>query len=93
MRIIYVLMGTVIVYSAWCFFSGIFNCVPVEKFWMGALVPGRCIPEQFLWFFNAGINIAIDFSLVALPFFLLKNLMLPRRQKYTLVAILGLGGL
>jgi hypothetical protein len=92
LRVIYFLMGCVILYCFWTVLSAIFNCVPIAKFWDDS-IPGHCINKPFLWFFNAGINIAMDFTLVFLPFFLLRGLMLPKRQKYTLIAILGLGGL
>jgi hypothetical protein len=92
MRIITLLMGCVVLYCLWSVFSAIFNCVPVAKFWDDRIA-GKCINKPFLWFFNAAINIATDFTLVFLPFFLLRGLMIPKRQKYTLVAILGLGGL
>lgn len=91
MRVIHLLMGCVTLYGFWTVISAIFNCVPVAKFWDDR-IPGHCINKPFLWFLNAGINIATDITLVTLPFFLLRHLMLPKRQKYTLIAILGLGG-
>ena len=92
MRVIHFLMGCVTLYGFCTIISAIFNCVPVPKFWDDR-IPGHCINKPFLWSSNAGINIATNITLVTLLFFLLRNLMLPKRQKYTLIAILGLGGL
>ncbi|PSN69730.1 hypothetical protein BS50DRAFT_631711 [Corynespora cassiicola Philippines] len=74
------------------FMTGVLSCYPVEKFWDDR-ISGGCLNKSALWFANAGINIFQDFSLVILPVFILRQLMLPRREKISLILILGLGGL
>jgi len=74
------------------FFTGIFSCYPVAKFWDDR-IPGGCVNKARLWYANAGINIFQDISLIVLPIFILRKLALPRREKISLIFILGLGGL
>ena len=66
--------------------------MPVEKFW-DARIPGKCINTAALYYANAAINIAQDISLVVLPFFMLRSLIMPRKEKISLMIILGLGGM
>jgi hypothetical protein len=72
--------------------TGIFQCVPVARFW-DTRIPGKCINTAALYYTNAAINIVQDVSLVVVPFFMLRQLMMPKREKITLMIILGLGGL
>lgn len=88
----YAFLAFVVAYGIETFFSGLFTCVPVSKFW-NAATPGRCINDDALYFANAGINIFQDFCLIIFPVFILRKLVLPRREKISLVLILGLGGL
>ncbi|KAH7394676.1 hypothetical protein BKA66DRAFT_388751, partial [Pyrenochaeta sp. MPI-SDFR-AT-0127] len=74
------------------FFTNIFSCYPVAKFWDDR-IPGGCVNKPALWYANAAINISQDIALVVLPFFILRKLTLPRREKLSLMLILGLGGL
>lgn len=73
-------------------FAGIFQCLPVQKFW-DPLVPGKCVNTAALYYANAALNIAQDIVLVILPFFILRGLIMPRKEKLTLMLILGLGGM
>ena len=73
------------------FFTGVFQCVPVAKFW-DARIPGRCVNTAALYYANAATNIVQDISLVLLPFFMLRGLIMPKREKISLIFILGLGG-
>jgi hypothetical protein len=73
-------------------FTGIFSCYPVAKFWDDR-IPGGCVNKPALWYANAAINIFQDISLIVLPIFVLRKLVLPRREKICLILILGLGGL
>ena len=73
------------------FFAGIFQCVPIAKFW-DRRIPGKCVNTAALYYANSAINIAQDISLVALPFFILRRLIVPKREKISLLLILGLGG-
>jgi hypothetical protein len=66
--------------------------MPVAKFW-DARIPGKCINTAALYYANAAINIVQDVSLVVLPFFMLRSLIMPRKEKISLMVILGLGGM
>ncbi|KAF2003479.1 hypothetical protein P154DRAFT_401435, partial [Amniculicola lignicola CBS 123094] len=73
------------------FIAHIFTCYPVAKFWDDR-IPGKCINKSALWYANAGINISQDLCLIVLPIFILRKLLMPTKQKYYLMLILGLGG-
>ncbi|KAF2013598.1 hypothetical protein BU24DRAFT_312480, partial [Aaosphaeria arxii CBS 175.79] len=73
------------------FMTGIFSCYPVAKFWDDR-IPGGCVNKPALWYANAAINITQDIWLIVLPGFILRKLVLPRREKISLMLILGLGG-
>ncbi|KAH7391741.1 hypothetical protein BKA66DRAFT_25531 [Pyrenochaeta sp. MPI-SDFR-AT-0127] len=72
--------------------TGIFQCFPIAKFWNPRL-PGVCVNTAALYYANSGFNIIQDLALVVLPFFILRKLILPKREKFTLMLILGLGGI
>lgn len=74
------------------FITGIFSCYPVAKFWDDR-IPGGCVNKPALWYANAAINICQDIWLITLPIFILRKLQMPRREKISLILILGLGGL
>ncbi|KAF2463544.1 uncharacterized protein BDR25DRAFT_165387, partial [Lindgomyces ingoldianus] len=73
------------------FLTGILSCYPVAKFWDDR-IPGGCVNKPALWYANAAINITQDIWLIVLPIFILKKLALPKREKISLILILGLGG-
>lgn len=80
-----------VLYCIETFFAGVFQCIPVAKFWNQGL-PGKCVDTAALYYANAGVNIAQDLSLVVLPFFILRKLIMPRGEKLMLIFVLGLGG-
>lgn len=86
------LMWFTIANSVQTFVTGIFSCFPVAKFWDDR-IPGGCVNKPGLWYANAAINICQDIWLIVLPIFILRKLSLPKREKISLVLILGLGGL
>ncbi|KAH7131876.1 hypothetical protein B0J11DRAFT_565468 [Dendryphion nanum] len=71
--------------------TGILTCYPVAKFWDDR-IPGGCVNKPALWYANAAINILQDVSLIILPIFILRKLIIPRKEKISLCIILGLGG-
>jgi hypothetical protein len=83
----------VALFSFWTFFGSIFLCTPVAFFWDKTIKDGKCLNEYAVWFTNAGFNILTDFASILLPMPVLKNLKLPRRQKWALMVIFALGGL
>ncbi|KXT03951.1 hypothetical protein AC578_9298 [Pseudocercospora eumusae] len=86
------MMGIVVCYALWRFFSAIFACVPVQAYWDITIVDKTCLPRATVSFASAGLNIATDIAITMLPLPLLKNLELPKRQKRILMAVFGLGG-
>jgi hypothetical protein len=53
----------------------------MEKYWDLSITGGSCIDLNAFFLSIAGINAATDVALLALPFFLLKDLNMPVRQK------------
>jgi hypothetical protein len=64
----------------------------VEKYWNPA-VEGKCLNRNIITYVNAGVNIGSDLTLLAIPIPLLKNLHIPRRQKFILVGVFLCGAL
>lgn len=71
--------------------GGLLQCLPIAKFWDDR-IPGKCINKTAFYYANAAISIVQDVSLVVLPFFMLKHLLMPRKEKICLMIILGFGG-
>jgi hypothetical protein len=86
-------MGFLVVAGLWMTLSGFLFCAPVHYFWdvSGKVRSDHCLPEGPVWFTNAGIQIATDIIILILPMPLLWKLQMPRRQKYGVVAVFGLG--
>lgn len=91
-RACYAVIALVTLYGIETFFTGLFTCFPIAKFWNASL-PGHCVHEPQLWFANAGLNIFSDLLLLLLSAFILKASTLGLKQKLWLTIVLGLGGL
>ncbi|KAJ2907268.1 hypothetical protein MKZ38_006562 [Zalerion maritima] len=65
-------------------------CIPVDKFW-NPDAEGRCLDLLPAFYVPAAMNIATDFAIFLLPLPVLKTIQLPRRQKYMLYGIFGIG--
>lgn len=83
------ILGT---YGTWCVLSAFLNCIPVARFW-DPTIPGHCLSQKDLWYSNAGMHIATDLAILAIPIPALSRLDLPRKQKIVLMGIFALGGL
>ncbi|MCJ1309040.1 hypothetical protein MMC25_002695 [Agyrium rufum] len=90
-RAIFVSMGIIIVYGTWTFFASVFTCVPVAAFWDKSIEGARCFNTMAYWFSNAALNIVTDIIILTLPIPALRSLRLPRKQKYGLIGIFGVG--
>lgn len=73
-------------------FAGVLQCLPVPRFW-DFRIPGKCLNTTALYFTNAAILIVQDISCVVLPFFILRQLTMPRKEKISVMLVLCLGGL
>ena len=85
-------LGVISTYGLWCVLSSILNCIPVNAFW-DTSIQGRCIKREFLWFFNAGINIVTDLGILVMPIPVLSHLQLSWKRKFGLMLIFAAGGL
>lgn len=73
--------------------TGVFTCKPIAYYWDMTISGGTCVNETKLYFANAAINIFTDFTLLFLPFLILKDLRMPMFQKLVVTIILAFGGL
>ncbi|EME42974.1 hypothetical protein DOTSEDRAFT_72404 [Dothistroma septosporum NZE10] len=87
----FTLMVVVVAWTLWAFFSALFACWPIHSFWHKD-IPGFCLNRLAVWFSNAAVNIVTDVCTAVLPLPVLKSLNLPKRQRYILMAVFGLGG-
>ncbi|KAK5044881.1 hypothetical protein LTR84_010419 [Exophiala bonariae] len=67
------------------------SCLPVQYFW-DKRGDGHCVNLMAFWFSFSGFNIITDLAVWLLPMPVLKGLQLPRKQKYSLIAVFALGG-
>lgn len=69
----------------------IFACDPIAISWDISITEGRCLNRAALYIVTAVANIASDIILFVLPMPMVISLQLPRRQKFGLMAIFGVG--
>lgn len=81
-----------VLYAISAIFAGIFQCFPIPAFW-DPRIPGKCIHRSALYYTSAAVSIAQDAALIVLPYFILQKLVLPKREKISLILLLGLGGM
>ncbi|KAL2170767.1 hypothetical protein VTG60DRAFT_4422 [Thermothelomyces hinnuleus] len=92
-RAIRVVLILVTAIGIWLVVSVCTACVPLKAFWDWSLFykqPVFCQPPN-LWWANAGLHIASDLVVMALPMPVLSSLNLPRRQKYAIIGVFALG--
>lgn len=80
-----------VIYGLWAVLGTIFTCYPVSKYWDFTVQGGKCLDRNAITYANAGINIATDVVLLAIPIPLLKNLQISRKQKYILMGVFFCG--
>ncbi|GAB1310585.1 Rhodopsin domain-containing protein [Madurella fahalii] len=68
----------------------IFNCTPIQKFWLPE-TPGTCIPNLPFWYINAAGNIVTDVIVFVVPLPALSRLNLRKGQKLALIGVFCLG--
>lgn len=68
----------------------IFNCTPIQKFWLPE-TPGTCIPNLPFWYINAAGNIVTDVIVFVVPLPALSRLKLHKNQKLALIGVFCLG--
>ncbi|KFZ07637.1 hypothetical protein V501_06263 [Pseudogymnoascus sp. VKM F-4519 (FW-2642)] len=89
-RLCNIMLGVLVVYGLWTIVGSILMCIPVAAFW-DETIKGHCMNRLQFWFANAGVNIATDIIIFAIPMPLLKQLQLPKKQKIGLMFVFGFG--
>ncbi|USW55954.1 hypothetical protein Slin15195_G092730 [Septoria linicola] len=89
----YILMGIVLAYAIWRFFSAVFTCNPPAAFWDHSITHKTCQDRLALSLASTTLNMITDILIAALPLPFLRKLQLPRRQKWALMAVFALAGL
>ncbi|KAF7185647.1 Satratoxin biosynthesis SC1 cluster protein 4 [Pseudocercospora fuligena] len=89
-RACFALIAIIVGWTMWAFLSALFACWPIHSFWDGS--EGTCLNRLAVWFSNAAVNIATDLATAIIPLPVLKSLNIPKKQRYILMAVFGLGG-
>ncbi|KAF1969357.1 hypothetical protein BU23DRAFT_571576 [Bimuria novae-zelandiae CBS 107.79] len=84
-----ILLGVLAVYGCWTVFGSIFLCIPVQFFW--GVGEGSCMNRLAFWFSNAGLNIATDILIFAIPIRSIESLYMSKKKKIALGLVLGFG--
>ncbi|KAH4930884.1 hypothetical protein HBI24_117830 [Parastagonospora nodorum] len=88
----YILFGCIIGAAAWGIFGVIFLCKPIHTYW-NLRVNGTCMDAETHFFSTSLIGIVLDWAIWILPIPVVGRLKLPRRQKWGLMCVFGLGGM
>ena len=86
--------GTAVVVTAMgvcAVLATIFQCTPVKAAWDYTIAGSKCIPFVDFLYANAGVNVAIDFVLVAAPLPYFWSLSIPLRQRLMICVLFGVG--
>ena len=69
------------------------GCSPFSKLIDATITTGHCINKNAISISTSGMNVAIDFIILALPLPTVWSLNLPRRQKWALLGVFMMGAL
>ena len=89
----YTVIGIVVAYAIWRFFSAVFTCNPPAAFWDHSIKQKTCQDRLALSLASTTLNMITDIMIALLPLPYINKLQLPRRQKYALLAVFALAGL
>lgn len=87
-------MGLIIATSFAFIIAQIFQCWPIQSIWegwQGNFGPKKCVDIQAMAFASAGLNIAFDLVVLALPFPYLLKLQTSPRKKFGILVMFSLG--
>ena len=90
----FLLYGTAVLVAAMglcAVFATIFQCSPVEAAWDYTIPDAKCFNFVDFLYANAGVNIAIDFVLVAAPLPYFWGLNIPLKQRCMICVLFGVG--
>ncbi|KAH6638805.1 hypothetical protein C7974DRAFT_304363 [Boeremia exigua] len=88
----YALLTLILGATAWGVFGVIFLCNPIKTYW-DVQADGKCMNAEKHFWSTSIIGIVIDWAIWVLPMPIVGKLKLPRRQKWALWVVFGLGGL
>lgn len=87
---VYITLVLIIGYAIASIIATIVQCIPISRVF-DKTVPGTCINLTIFWFANGIANVLGDGVILILPLGEIKNLHLPRRQKWGLYLVFALG--
>ncbi|KAF2629216.1 hypothetical protein BU25DRAFT_389218 [Macroventuria anomochaeta] len=87
----YLLFFLIVGATAWGVFGIIFLCNPVKTYW-DVKVDGQCMNAEHHFWSTSIMGLVIDWAIWVLPMPIVGKLRLPRRQKWGLWGVFGLGG-
>lgn len=92
-RMLYGLIGFLVLTHLVLFFLEVFQCSPVDKVW-NLDEPGKCFSEQMIMnilIAQCVLSFITDFICAAFPIVLLRNLKIKKQSKIALCCLMGLG--
>jgi hypothetical protein len=90
--IVRITMGLTILLGPIIFFVFLFQCAPVSAFWTLDPHDGKCLDTTVLValvFAISGLNVIADWTFGLLPFWIVKDLQIPIRQKRLVIGLLA----
>jgi hypothetical protein len=85
-------MALTILFGPILFFVFTFQCAPVSAFWSLEPAKGKCLDTTVLVglvFAISGLNVVADWTFGLLPFWIVKDLQIPLRQKRLVIGLLA----
>ena len=90
--IIRTVMVLTILFGPILFFVFTFQCSPISAFWSMEPSNGKCLDHTVLIalvFAISGLNVVADWTFGLLPFWIVKDLQIPKRQKRLVIGLLA----
>ncbi|RAK99528.1 uncharacterized protein BO80DRAFT_426515 [Aspergillus ibericus CBS 121593] len=88
LRLVYGMMGLIVVFGIVVTFMAIFNCTPISAFWTSK---GKCFDFKFFALGYAVVNIVTDLAIWLMPIPIVWKIQMPIQQKIALSFIFALG--
>ncbi|KAK3693354.1 hypothetical protein B0T22DRAFT_496179 [Podospora appendiculata] len=85
-----ILLGIVLVSHAYMVATTFTACIPLQSYW-DFTIPKQYCHAQAVWWSNTGLHMTTDYLIFLLPMPVVWSIMLPRRQKFILFGVFGLG--
>jgi len=92
-RACWIMLAFIVAYGVWSVLATIMSCYPIPYYWNKTIRGGHCQNTMALWSSIAGLRIATDLAIFALPMPGLASLQLPRKQRFLLMLVFAVGGL